>query len=61
MTNSITDWKNCLYGGAPDGKFRGHRVEAHKMTTMVRNKTTVIHLCVDCKAKKIEENQPERK
>lgn len=57
MPASITDWKNCRYGGPPGGD--GHRVPAAKMTRMVRGTITIV-ICTDCKARKIEQQKGQR-
>ena len=58
MANSVTDWKNCRYGGPPGGN--GHLVPAEKMTHMVCGKVTIT-ICEDCKARKMATQKNERR
>lgn len=52
-TSIVAERVTCLHGGVSGGMYRGHPVLRENMTTMKRGKTT-IHICVDCKAKKME-------
>ena len=58
MSNVITDWKSCLYGGTPGGN--GHRVHPDKMTKLhVDGK--ILTLCVDCRDRKLLARKAEHK
>ena len=57
MANSITDWKNCRYGGPPGGN--GHLVPSAKMMSMMAGKVR-INICEECKALKLKRKKGER-
>lgn len=58
MGNTVTEWKSCLYGGAPGGN-RVHRVHLDKMTNLhIDGK--ILTICEDCADRKRVARKAER-